>query len=154
MRALLFSFALLAAAEAVAENGVTDKEITLGMVNAQTGASASLGQELKTGSMVYIEKINKAGGVHGRMIKVNVYDDQYDPKLTAEMVTKAIDQDKVFALFDTVGTPTGAAAVPLIGKANIPLVGMFTGAQAFRQRRNCFVVARAIQICISGIRLR
>jgi ABC-type branched-subunit amino acid transport system substrate-binding protein len=127
-----FLLLVLGLSSAHAEIGVTANEISIGMVNAQSGASASLGQELKRGSMVYIDKVNKAGGINGRKIKIVSYDDQYDPKLTAEFTEKAIENDKVFALFDFVGTPTGAAAVPLIGKANVPLVGMFTGAQAFR----------------------
>jgi branched-chain amino acid transport system substrate-binding protein len=136
MRAFWSFLFIFAAQMAFAEDGVEPKSIKIGMVNAQSGPSAGLGQELSRGSMAYIAKINKAGGVHGRKIEVVTYDDQYDPKHTAEQVTKAIEQDKVFALFDFVGTPTGAAAVPIIGKANIPLVGMFTGAQAFRSPVN------------------
>lgn len=131
---LVLIFGLSFAANA--EDGVTDKEIKIGMVNAQSGPSASLGLELKKGSMLYIDKINKEGGVNGRKINIVVYDDQYEGKVTAEMVTKAIDTDKVFALFDFVGTPTGAAAVPILSKAGVPLVGMFTGAQAFRSPVN------------------
>ena len=48
----------------VAEVGVTDKEIKIGMVNAQSGPSASLGLELKKGSMLYIDKINKEGTIN------------------------------------------------------------------------------------------
>lgn len=133
---VIFSLLALCAQLAIAEDGITPTEIKIGMVNAQSGPSAGLGQELSRGSMAYINKINKAGGVNGRKINVIVYDDQYDPKNTAEQTTKAVEQDKVFVLFDFVGTPTGAAAVPIIGKADVPLVGMFTGAQTFRSPVN------------------
>jgi branched-chain amino acid transport system substrate-binding protein len=132
MKAFWSLLLLFTTHSAFAAEGITDKEVKIGMVNAQSGPSAGLGQELKKGSMAYIDKINKKGGVNGRKIEIVTYDDQYEPKNTAEQVTKAIEQDKVFALFDFVGTPTGAAAVPIIGKNNVPLVGMFTGAQAFR----------------------
>ncbi len=48
----------------------------------------------------------------------------------------------MFALIGSVGTPTGLAAVPILTEAKVPIVGMFTGAQALREpfNRNVFHV--------------
>jgi len=53
-----------------------------------------------------------------------------------------IAEDKVFALVGSVGTPTNLAALPIISAEKIPLVGLFTGAQALREpfNRNLFHV--------------
>ena len=51
-------------------------------------------------------------------------------------VKALIEEDKVFALVGSVGTPTGLAAVPILTQAGVPLVGMFTGAQALREPFN------------------
>lgn len=120
------------ATDSFAENGVTTASIRIGMINAQSGPSASLGLELKEGSMAYIDKINKAGGIYGRKLEIITYDDQYESNIAHEMGIKAIEQDKVFCLFDSVGTPTGVAMMPAVKKAGIPLIGMFTGAEIFR----------------------
>jgi len=91
---------------AVAEQGVTDREILVGMSNALTGPAAALGTGMKAGAQTYFNKVNASGGVHGRKIKLISYDDGYEPKNTVENTNKLIVTDKVFALFGYVGTPT------------------------------------------------
>ena len=46
---------------------------------------------------------------------------------------------KVFALLGYVGTPTGVAHLPVVTQARVPLVGMFTGAEALRVPFNRYV---------------
>jgi ABC-type branched-subunit amino acid transport system substrate-binding protein len=117
---------------ALAENGISATEVTIGMCNALTGPASALGTGMKKGSMVYFEKVNKAGGVHGRKVRVISYDDGYEPKNTVEQTRKLIQQDRVFALFGYVGTPTSSAVLPLINEARIPFWGPFTGAEFLR----------------------
>ena len=115
-----------------AENGVTATEVVIGMCNALSGPAAALGTGMKKGSMVYFDKINKAGGINGRKVRVISYDDGYEPKGTVEQTRKLIQQDKVFALFGYVGTPTSSAVLPLINEAKIPFWAPFTGAEFLR----------------------
>jgi len=117
---------------ALAENGVTATEVTIGMCNALTGPASALGTGMKKGSMVYFNKVNKAGGVNGRKVRVISYDDGYEPKSTVEQTKKLLQQDTVFALFGYVGTPTSSAVLPLINEARIPFWGPFTGAEFLR----------------------
>jgi ABC-type branched-subunit amino acid transport system substrate-binding protein len=69
-------------------------------------------------------------------------DDGYEPEKAVVAVKALIEDDKVFALIGSVGTPTTLAAVPAINAAGIPLIGPFTGAQALREpfNRNLFHV--------------
>ncbi len=124
---------------AYAENGVTATEITIGMCNALTGPASALGTGMKRGSTVYFEKINKAGGVNGRKVRVISYDDGYEPKNTAEQTRKLVQQDKVFALFGYVGTPTSSAVLPIINEARIPFWAPFTGAEFLRTPVNHYI---------------
>jgi ABC-type branched-subunit amino acid transport system substrate-binding protein len=117
---------------ALAENGVTATEVTVGMCNALTGPASALGTGMKKGSMVYFNKVNKAGGINGRKVRVISYDDGYEPKNTVEQTRKLIHDDKVFALFGYVGTPTSSAVLPLFNEARIPFWGPFTGAEFLR----------------------
>ncbi|MEK7530251.1 MAG: ABC transporter substrate-binding protein [Patescibacteria group bacterium] len=112
--------------------GVTDTEILLGSSSALSGPAASLGTNLISGANVAIREINEAGGVNGRILKLVSYDDQYDPPKAVENTQKLINEDKVFVLFNYVGTPTGVKVMPVVADAKVPLVGMFTGAEAFR----------------------
>jgi ABC-type branched-subunit amino acid transport system substrate-binding protein len=122
-----------------AEDGVTKTEIVIGMSNALTGPAAGLGTGVKAGATAYINKVNAAGGVNGRKIKLVSYDDGYEPDQAAAMTNKLIEQDKVFALFGYVGTPTSTAVLPAASKAGVPYIAPFTGAEFLRNPINKIV---------------
>jgi ABC-type branched-subunit amino acid transport system substrate-binding protein len=124
---------------ALAEDGVTDKEIRIGMANALSGPASGLGVDLKAGADAFLAKVNAAGGVNGRRIVLVSKDDGYEPEKTAVATKALIEQDKVFALFGYVGTPTSAAAVPLASRANVPYLFPFTGAEFLRNPVNKWV---------------
>lgn len=57
---------ILSASFSWAEDGVTEKEIRIGMSNGQTGPTAENGLMMKQGVTVYFNKTNSGGGVQGR----------------------------------------------------------------------------------------
>ncbi len=124
---------------ALAEDGVTDKEIRIGMANALSGPASGLGVNLKAGVDAYLSKVNATGGVNGRKLVLVSKDDGYEPEKTAAATKALIEQDKVFALFGYVGTPTSAAAVPLAARAGVPYLFPFTGAEFLRNPMNKWV---------------
>jgi len=124
---------------AIADDGVTDKEIRIGMSNALSGPASGLGTQLKAGAEAYFAKVNAAGGVHGRKISLVSVDDGYEPDRAAAATRQLIDQEKVFSLFGYVGTPTSAAAVPLASKAGLPYLFPFSGAEFLRNPVNKWV---------------
>ncbi|MFZ2306231.1 MAG: ABC transporter substrate-binding protein [Rhodoferax sp.] len=121
---------------ASADNGVTDREILIGQFAAISGPAAQLGQRMQLGMQAYFTAVNAQGGVHGRTIRLITRDDGYEPEKAAAAAKALIQDDKVFALAGSVGTPTGLAALPILTEAQVPLVGMFTGAQALREPFN------------------
>ncbi len=108
-------------------------KIKLGMSNALTGPTAQLGLQIKKGAEVYFNQLNKQGGISGRKVEIISLDDGYEPVNTVSNTRKLIDEDKVFALFGYVGTPTSHAILPLIQQKNIPYLMPFTGADFLRQ---------------------
>ena len=121
------------------EQGVSATEIMIGMSNAVTGPASALGLGVKNGALTYFNKVNSSGGINGRKIKVISYDDGYEPKQTVEATNKLISQDKVFALFGYVGTPTSTAILPIVNKEKIPYFGPFTGAEFLRNPVNRYI---------------
>lgn len=113
-------------------NGITDSEIIIGSSSALTGHTGFLGTQYIRGSLAYINEINDNGGVYGRKIKLISYDDQYDPVKTVTNTQKLIFEDKVFILFDYVGTPTSVRIINIVQEAKIPVLGLFTGAEELR----------------------
>lgn len=113
--------------------GVTDKEILFGSSLALQGHAGYLGQETLRGAMSYLQHVNEEGGVHGRTIRVITRDDSYDPPKCLDNTQRFLIEDQVFGLFCYVGTPTTVKILPLVEEAQVPLLGMFTGANALRE---------------------
>ena len=127
----LFVFVLFAAvssAKAQTVPGVTEKEVVIGSCAALEGPSSFLGRETVTGAEAYFEAVNEEGGVNGRKLRMVSFDDSYDPAKTQACWDKLVSQ-KVFAMGFFVGTPTAVKYVPLAESKEIPLIGLFTGAQ-------------------------
>jgi len=127
------ALALAAALPALADDGITDTEIKLGMVNVQSGPASGLGKGMRAGAEAYFKELNAKGGVHGRKINLVVADDGYEPNRAVDETLKMIEGEKAFALFGYVGTPTANAVIPIVKEMDVPLVGLFTGAMSLRQ---------------------
>ncbi|SLM31243.1 Extracellular ligand-binding receptor [Desulfamplus magnetovallimortis] len=120
--------------------GITNEQITIGSSLALEGHTGYLGAQTLHGALAYINHINGQGGIHGRKIKMIAYDDGYDPPRCVANTQKLIVEDKVFCLFSYVGTPTTVKILPLVEDAQIPIVGMFTGANALREPLNRYII--------------
>ena len=122
-----------------AENGVTHDRILLGQAAVFSGPAAQLGIQMRNGIRAYFDYINDKGGIHGRRLELITEDDRYEVSVAPAATRKLIEQHKVFALLGYVGTPTGVVHLPVVTQAKVPLVGMFTGAEALRVPFNRYV---------------
>jgi branched-chain amino acid transport system substrate-binding protein len=122
-----------------AENGVTKDTIVLGQSAAFSGPAQRLGDSMREGAQLYFDEVNRNGGVHGRKIKLVSLDDGYEPDRAAPNTKKLIEDEKVFALFGYVGTPTSYAVLPIATEAKVPFFGAFTGAEGLRAPFNKYV---------------
>ena len=92
--------------------------IKIGAVLSVTGPAAFLGDpELKTLQM-YVEDLNKKGGVLGRQLELVHYDDGSDANKANGFTKRLIDNDKVDVIIG--GTTTGATmSMVQIGRAHV-----------------------------------
>ncbi len=108
----------------------------LGMSAAFSGPSRGLGIELYRGSVACFSKINKQGGINGKPIILETFDDGYQPEPAIKNSIQLMKQDHILCLFDYVGTPTVTRILPLLkgysGKRKL-LFFPFTGAESQRQ---------------------
>jgi ABC-type branched-subunit amino acid transport system substrate-binding protein len=137
-RALLIFLAFLGCTGAGAQ-GVTDTQVILGQSVALTGPAQQLGLDMQFGAKLYFDAINARGGVNGRKIVLKTLDDGYESTRAVDNTKKLINDDKVFALFGYVGTPTSAASMPIFTEARVPFVGPFTGAESLRTPVNRYI---------------
>lgn len=128
----VFLASCLFIASSHAQTGITSTEIVIGQVAPFTGRSSQLGRRLYDGIHAHFKTVNAQGGIHGRQLRLLAYDDGYDPAQSVARIEKLIAEDAVFAFIGSVGTPTGLAIAPVVTAAQVPLVGMFTGAPKLR----------------------
>lgn len=138
MRRFAAAAAFAAASSALAQ-GVADSQIVLGQSVALTGPAQQLGLDMQFGASLYFNQVNARGGVNGRKIVLKTLDDGYESARAAENTRKLINDEKVFALFGYVGTPTSQASLPIFTAAKVPFVGPFTGAELLRDPVNPYI---------------
>jgi len=126
----LTAAATLASAQA---QGVSDDEIVIGSVNDLSGIFAAVGVPAVKGANLYFDKVNAAGGVHGRSIRFVVEDNGYQMPRAMQGYNKLLNRDKVFAMLLSLGTPMNMAGFKLLDPKGIPNIGPLTAARQMLQ---------------------
>ena len=118
----------------LAETGVTETAISLGMSVPLTGPASAQGQELQKVISTYFDQINKNGGINGRKLQLTVMDDGYDPEKAVANTRILIETNKVFALLGYYGSTAMTEAMnKVFGPAKVPMIGGISGAMSLRQ---------------------
>jgi branched-chain amino acid transport system substrate-binding protein len=81
-----------------------------------------------TGAKAYFDYVNAHGGVNGRKIVYRIADDQYDPVQTVSQTQKLVEQDGVFAIFNSVGTEHAIAVRDYLNQRKVPQLFVGSGA--------------------------
>src|SRR5882757_2203029 len=115
-----------------AVRGVTDREVRFGIAAPFSGASKELGRQMKLGIEIAFNRVNDAGGVEGRMLKLIAADDGFEPTRTADAMKQLYEKDQVFGMIGNVGTATAAVALPYALDRRMLFFGAFTGANVIR----------------------
>jgi branched-chain amino acid transport system substrate-binding protein len=102
------------------EIGVTANEILVGAGVDLTGAVANWGVNIKAGMEAVFNRVNEAGGVHGRKIKLIAYDHVYQPPKAVANAKRLVERDKVFVMLGHLGTPTTVAIKNYLEERQVP----------------------------------
>lgn len=121
----------LAATLTFAIPGLSSEEIVIGHDVDLSGSIAVRMKPLVQAADAYIERVNQAGGVHGRKIRILRTDSGNKPDKTKENVKSLVEDKGVFALWALSGTGNVAAALPYIEEQRVPLIASTSGADPF-----------------------
>jgi len=111
-----------------ADPGVTPTSILLGGTAPLTGEAAAFGA-VAPGAKAYFDYVNGKGGVNGRKISYTYYDDAYNPAQTVQATRRLVEQDKVFAVFNSVGTANNLAIREYLNGMKVPQLYAGDGSQ-------------------------
>ena len=131
MRRALWLLALVLAPAALAgstaDPGVSGDSILIGGTAPLSG-EASSAAAVARGADAYFKYVNDRGGVNGRKIEYKVLDDAYDPARTIQDVRQLVQQDRVFAMFNTLGTSNNLAIRDFLNQSSVPQLFVASGA--------------------------
>lgn len=117
MATLVASTALISAASAAH----ADDEILVGLIAGTTGAYGSTGIATLNGATLAVDEINAAGGVMGRKIKLESYNDNASATLSGQFFAKLVSNGAVAIA----GSPdTGPTTAELAIRYKIPTIGV------------------------------
>ncbi len=107
--------------------GIDDDSIKLGGSYPFSGP-ASAYRSIAVGARAHFKSVNAEGGVDGRKIEFITLDDAYEPPKAVQNARRLIQQEEVFALFNTLGTPNNVAIWDYVNEQEVPHVFVATGA--------------------------
>jgi branched-chain amino acid transport system substrate-binding protein len=111
----------------MAGSAVAAPPIKIGALFAVSGPASFLGEPERNTAKMMVDEINKAGGIKGRQLELVVYDTQADATKAAQAVNKLIKDDKVVAIIGPSTTGDSMAVIPIVEKAEIPMVTCAAG---------------------------
>jgi branched-chain amino acid transport system substrate-binding protein len=126
-----------AGAGSAATPGVTPTQIVLGGTGPLSGSESQY-EPVLSGAQAYFDYVNAHGGVYGRKIVYKVEDDQYDPSKTAQLTEKLVEQDDVFAIFNSIGTEHALAVREYLNQKQVPQLFVGSGAATIGNGRKQF----------------
>lgn len=108
--------------------GITDSSLKLGGIYPLSGPASAYGA-IPKGIKAYFDYVNEEkGGIDGRKVEFIVRDDGYQPPKAVEEARRLVEQEQVFALFQTLGTPSTTATWDYANQRKVPQVFVATGA--------------------------
>jgi len=125
---LALAVASSAGASPSADPGVTPTSVLLGGTAPLTGEAAAFGS-VAPGAKAYFDYVNSKGGVAGRKISYVYYDDAYNPAQTVQLTRRLVEQDHVFAIFNSVGTANNLAIRDYLNGTKVPQLYVGDGSQ-------------------------
>ncbi len=100
----------------------------IGAVVSESGPGSSLGRPEADSIQMAVDEINRAGGVDGHQLNVQVLDDESNPTTAVNAVRQLLDKHPI-ALIGSSLTQTTLAMVPIVQGASVPLLSLASSAQ-------------------------
>ncbi|MCX5897060.1 MAG: ABC transporter substrate-binding protein [Proteobacteria bacterium] len=135
MKKLFLFFAALAVLTALSPVSFAAEPYVVGAVFAISGPASWLGEpERNTVTMVQ-EEINAQGGINGHPLQIIVEDTVGEETRTVLAVNKLINKDNVLAIVGPTRSGTTMAVIPIVEKAQVPLISCASAEEIVRPVR-------------------
>jgi branched-chain amino acid transport system substrate-binding protein len=126
----LLACALLLPAAGVAANAAESQggEVHLAMISPLTGPLSFVGLDNRAGVEAAIREINGRGGVRGRRIRLEIFDDNSQPSQGVIHMQRVAADDKFVGVIGSGFSSVGLAVAPIVEREKIPYISMASSA--------------------------
>ncbi|MBM3679610.1 MAG: branched-chain amino acid ABC transporter substrate-binding protein, partial [Actinobacteria bacterium] len=93
----------------------------------------------------YFKYVNARGGVGGRTIEYRYIDDAYNPPQSVQVTRQLVEQDKVFAVFNSLGTEPNLQVRDYLKAQGVPQLFVATGATTWGRDASTYPSAIGFQ---------
>ena len=135
MKKLFLLFAALAVLTALSPVSFAAEPYVVGAVFAITGPASWLGEPERNTVRMVEEEINAQGGINGHPLQIIVEDTVGEETRTVLAVNKLINKDNVLAIVGPTRSGTTMAVIPIVEKAQVPLISCASAEEIVRPVR-------------------
>ena len=96
--------------------------IFIAVAGPMTGIRKAEGRAMLNGAKLYLDKLNKAGGINGRKIKLLVFDDKAQIKATVNVASRIADDNRIKIVLGHFTSSSSIAAGRIYRKVGIPAI--------------------------------
>ncbi len=114
----------VAAAALISSSAFAADPVKIGSVVSATGPAAFLGDPEAKTLKLYVDELNKKGGLLGRPVELVLYDDGGDANKARTFATRLVEDDKVIAMVGGTTTGTTMAMAPVFEDAKLPFISL------------------------------
>jgi branched-chain amino acid transport system substrate-binding protein len=127
MRCLINWGAAVVAVMGITATAQAADTIKIGAFLSVTGPASFLGEPEKKTLEMYVDRLNKDGGIQGKKIDLVVYDDAGAPDKAATFAKRLIQNDSVDLIVGGSTTGTSMAAIKVVEPAAVPFISLAGG---------------------------
>jgi len=120
--------AALLVSAGVGSGGQTQSPIYLAEISPLTGPLSFVGTDNRQGVEVAVKEINAAGGVKGRRIVVDVFDDGSSPSQAVVHMRRIAADGKYVGVIGSGFSSSGLAVAPIVAQERLPYISMASSA--------------------------
>jgi branched-chain amino acid transport system substrate-binding protein len=124
-------------------DGVTDKEIVIGIHAPITGAAPVPQDSVEKAKDLYWKWLAERGGIYGRNVRVVFRDDQFNPSRAVAVCREMVEQEHAFVLFG-IGTDQTTSCARYASQVGVPYFAMGGGEASVAGLRNYFGISMSL----------
>jgi branched-chain amino acid transport system substrate-binding protein len=101
---------------------VAEEAIHIAVIGPMTGTNASEGTSFMRGAELYLDEINASGGINGKQLVLDKFDDENDPKKASEGAQTIVDENRAVAVIGHYYSSCSIAGGKIYAEQGIPAI--------------------------------